>query len=400
MKRLRSVYDLWIANPIFCRWVDQIILSASVVVLFLAFKEPALVLGNWWSSYTSHWSAVLRYSAIFLITALAAFALTRLGAVHAAFRFDRMRRYPPVWLTALVTAFVLWIGHTYDVACWNGESLPDLSFTLVALCTGVLFAFACDEASTRRRSQYEASVRRVIRSGPLAKNPDEDILAWILNERPIHYPEDDRFGHRLPAQRIASLLSQPTCSSIGIVGPLGSGKSSLINLVVHYLSNPNEMPSRQQRAGFPADVITCKVDGWGRTSGTVAQKILSLAIEEVKKHVDCLSIVNLPENYRRAIGGTNSSAGAVIAALLHPSHDPISQLAELDNILSAADLRLVIFLEDLDRNVGDEIIGDEMPALLDRLRMLKQVSFVLAIGSDRLFSDVLIRICDHIEAVA
>jgi predicted KAP-like P-loop ATPase len=231
------------------------------------------------------------------------------------------------------------------------------------------------------------------------QDSDESILAWILNERPIRLPEDDIFGHRLPAQRIAALLSQATPSSVGIIGPLGCGKSSLINLIVHYLSHPAEM-SLDQQIPQSADIITCKVDGWGRASGTVAEKILSLAIEEVKKHVDCVSIVNLPENYRRAIGKANSPVGAVVAALLHPSHEPIAQLAELDNILTAAGLRLVIFLEDLDRNVGDEIIRDEMPALLDRLRMLNRVSFVLAIGSDRQFSDVLIRICDYIEAVA
>jgi hypothetical protein len=53
----------------------------------------------------------------------------------------------------------------------------------------------------------------------------------------------------------------------------------------------------------------------------------------------------------------------------------------------------------LDRNVSDEIIRDEMPALLDRLRVLGQVSFVLAIGTEQQYSDVLVRICDHVEAI-
>jgi len=112
------------------------------------------------------------------------------------------------------------------------------------------------------------------------------------------------------------------------------------------------------------------------------------------------AIVALPENYRQAIGDSKTPLGAAVAALLNASHDPVAQLRKLDNILAAARLRLVIFLEDLDRNIADEIIQDELPALLDRLRSLKQVSFVLAIGTERRFSDILIRICDHQEAIA
>jgi hypothetical protein len=62
-------------------------------------------------------------------------------------------------------------------------------------------------------------------------------------------------------------------------------------------------------------------------------------------------------------------------------------------------MRLIIFLEDLDRNVSDDMIRDEMPALLDRLRHLKNISFVLAIGTEHQYSNVLVRICAHVESL-
>ena len=56
-------------------------------------------------------------------------------------------------------------------------------------------------------------------------------------------------------------------------------------------------------------------------------------------------------------------------------------------------------LEDLDRNISDTLIRDEMPALLDRLHGLNNISFVLAIGTEQHYSSILIRICEHVESI-
>jgi hypothetical protein len=107
----------------------------------------------------------------------------------------------------------------------------------------------------------------------------------------------------------------------------------------------------------------------------------------------------VPTNYRKALEGGKTTWATIISALFHTSCDPIEQLEKLDDILCAADLRLLIFLEDLDRNTDDKIIRDELPSLLDRLRSLRNVSFVLAIGTERQYSNILIRICDHVETI-
>jgi hypothetical protein len=115
--------------------------------------------------------------------------------------------------------------------------------------------------------------------------------------------------------------------------------------------------------------------------------------------VDCLSIITLPANYRSALSSTKSPLATIIAALLNTDEDPIRTLERLDKILRAVKMRLVIFLEDLDRNCSDSLIRDEMPALLDRLRYLNNVSFILAIGTEDNYSKILIRICEHVESL-
>jgi hypothetical protein len=64
-----------------------------------------------------------------------------------------------------------------------------------------------------------------------------------------------------------------------------------------------------------------------------------------------------------------------------------------------SNLRLVIFLEDFDRNWTDSVIRDEVPALLDRLGQLQNVSFVLTVGTDQQFSEIMIRVCEHAESL-
>jgi hypothetical protein len=141
------------------------------------------------------------------------------------------------------------------------------------------------------------------------------------------------------------------------------------------------------------------VGGWGRSPGSVAHQILSLAVNKLQERIDCLSIITVPSNYRRALEGAKNAWASAIAVLLQTSRDPVRQLEKMDDILGAGGMRLIIFLEDLDRNISHVIIRDELPALLDRLRSLKHVSFILAIGTEKQSLDILTRICDHVETL-
>ncbi len=230
----------------------------------------------------------------------------------------------------------------------------------------------------------------------------EQLISWLEQETPIRSPSEDIFDFSIIARRIARLLKAKKMRTIGVVGSYGSGKTSLLNLTEHYLLHHESdgcSEGSEPNALFSGEIIVCRVDGWGRTKGSIAQQILAIALENTKTSVDCLSIIQLPANYSRAIGAMKWIGGPVLEALLHASYDPLAQITKLDRILAAAQLRLVIFLEDLDRNTSDEIIRDEMPALLDRLRAMRNISFVLAIGTEQQYSQILVRICDHVEAI-
>lgn len=69
-----------------------------------------------------------------------------------------------------------------------------------------------------------------------------------LNDKPIERPDDDQFGFSPFAEKFAQSIiknENPEGTVIAINGPWGSGKSSVINLVKHYLKEkikPNQSP--------------------------------------------------------------------------------------------------------------------------------------------------------------
>lgn len=393
-------------NATFRRWLDILFLSAFGVVFYFALRQPFSNLCGWIDHNTKSWSPLLLFSFTIVLVAGTALLLIRLGGLHREHTLKLTLKYPPAYFAALIAALVIGCVRIWNarqtIEFFKWDSVYTASFILICASTGVLLGFLLDWIESVRPTSDNQVLPRETRRLSLLNN-DKDLMQWVLEESPIHHPEEDLFDHAIPARRITKLLLQHRPSNVGIVGPYGSGKSSLMNLIKYYLLDDRSWLSSNLSGNSiisKDQIVLCRIDGWGRTSGSVAQKILGLAVEEVRCRVDCMAILAVPENYQKAIAGVKSGGGAILAALLKISHDPVIQLMKLDDILSAAGLRLIIFLEDLDRNVCDEIIRDEMPALLDRLRALTHVAFLLAIGTERQFSDILIRICDHVEALA
>lgn len=64
-----------------------------------------------------------------------------------------------------------------------------------------------------------------------------------FNDSPILIPEDDRFGIDGFAQALAQSfrnIHSPVGATIALNGPWGSGKSSAVNLIRHYLKSDVE----------------------------------------------------------------------------------------------------------------------------------------------------------------
>jgi len=145
-------------------------------------------------------------------------------------------------------------------------------------------------------------------------------------------------------------------------------------------------------------LIFVDVLGWGLDKQSAAEIILRQVIQGCADHVDCLALSNIPAQYSASIGHLSSWSKG-LSLLLSSAYDPMNTLETMNTVLKAINKRIVIFFEDLDRNWQGDDFWAEIISLLDRLKKLDRVSFVLAItGTDRL-SDIINRISEHIEIV-
>lgn len=282
------------------------------------------------------------------------------------------------------------------------KNIAALSAGVSALSIGAVLGFLYHYFDIIKASPLKAenAANGVRFKNSTESNTARAMIEWFMDESPIVSPEQDTFNQCISARRVSELLRNEKAVSIGIVGGYGTGKSSFVNLTEYYLKNNGSNKVHLKTSNPEEEFVLCRVNGWGRVYGTVAKQILTEAIESVKQYVDCSSIISLPEQYRKAIAGTNSLGGSAISSLFQCSHDPESQLCRLNHILNAARIRLVIVLEDIDRNLDENIIQVEIPALLDRLRMQGSISFIFSIGTEQHYSNILARICNHVEAIS
>jgi len=395
---------LMVGKPIARRWIYVILMSVCFFIPMVIFHLQILLVSETFEHFSHAWSPLLIFACTTLVSGLGGAVVFRLGGIHPNHRMMTMFRYPPVWVVSIgvVVAFFIYITTHYELF-YDGYLIIELFKSISAISLGLVIALLAEYIQSKRseRSTVSTILNGQIVPAPAAIDDNQFFRTWILREEPIQLPADDLFDHTILARRMARLLLGKETVSIALLGFYGSGKTGILNLTYRFLQDRRNLAPAPNNASqlFMGDLITVRVDGWGRGDGAIAKTILALAVEKVRHYVDCAAVISLPENYRQAIAGTQTVGGAVLAALFQTSYDPLIQLAKLDDILSATNMRLIIFLEDVDRNHDNAIIKNQMPALLDRLRALRNISFVISIGPSDVESLDVARICDYRVAV-
>ncbi len=221
----------------------------------------------------------------------------------------------------------------------------------------------------------------------------ESILEWIRIEEPIELDEDDYFGRKNFADRIASRLvdsddGTKAIKSIGLVGPYGSGKSSIVNLVKKKLETHRD-----------PEIWFCTVSCWGFSdSQATLEFILSKAVKTIGERMDCLPLKRLPQNYRAALSKLGSWADVILS--LFGDDDPEKQLQRIAPLLDAANAKLILVIEDLDRSQTKDFDVGQVLGTLQRIKSLKNVSFILSGHPDSAGAKIdFTKLSDHIETL-
>jgi len=401
-------------NQIIFRWLDLLILSLTAVLLCLFLLQTWITqLAQKVNEFSLNycWGVPLVFA--FFVGTLFWIILIKLGGfcLRKFFRIQTIFN-PPVWIFGIISFIIYCQVQSY--LKHNSQNIYKEFITaglsiIIFIISGV-FANVLDCVFNKCQTLTKSHKGPIRNDSENIKQIIEDpgrLIAWIQNEEPIESPFDDIFDLKIFARRITNILGSTPIKTIGLVGPYGCGKSSILKMVDYYVNNPDSFPynneythESQDKNRYPLEhIITCWVGGWGFREGKAVEHILQVAIKQLGKHTDCLSVSNLPGQYKKAIGDSGNILVKLINSLLCGWQSPLDILEKLDLLLIRIDRRMVIFLEDIDRNKRTDLFFNEITALLDGLKSLHNITFVLAIGEEHKGQEVLIKISEHIETI-
>jgi KAP family P-loop domain len=194
------------------------------------------------------------------------------------------------------------------------------------------------------------------------------LKVWFCQETAAVSDSTDLTFAKDKAKKIANQLTEIIEQNnaglrIGIVGSFGCGKSSIINLTLHYLG---------QKKICGAKPIICKISMWGCHSSASAQEyILEALLKETASHFDSSSFAPITEEWNNLTEGSGSGKLKMLKFLWAPQ--TFSQrLEELSILLKKLNYHLILVIEDIDRNDDREYCPKQIQALLERLKGRKE----------------------------
>lgn len=192
---------------------------------------------------------------------------------------------------------------------------------------------------------------------------DEEFEAWLKNDEAIDDPKQDYFGLHKLAERMARRLLEENKSHV-VLGQVGTGKTSLARLVERRLCH-DQRDSR---------LLFVRVSSWEFDTPTAAvHGVLKQIVETLASQVNVYPLRGLSQSYVRALSATGVP-GSLAASFLDPS-SPHQVLKQIEEVLAATDLRLVVWLEDAERFIGS---GNTDPhSKEERLRLLRSLTYGL-----------------------
>ncbi len=392
---------------IYQRWADLVFLLISVVAVGIVLCPLLDQVQLRVAPFLAPWG-LFGGAFVGLVAAVGVWvALQRVGVGLAVVgRRSKWWANPPVWWLGVV-AFVfcssLW--HC-AIAPQRQDILPYLvqaAGAVLLLGLGRLLAWVVTSVQSTvgvRPREARNAYGETHNLGELADRPEE-LIEWLKREEPIFHPDEDLFDMRPYARRIADLLRDKPLRTVALIGPYGCGKTGIAKMVRFYLDNKakpqNCLHPKEDR--FPVDdIIAVEVSGWGFREGTIAEHVLDRIVDEIAEHMDCLELVSIPRNYQRMLSGSGGWLGT-LCALVGARGNYGKILQKMDNVLLRANMRVVAFLEDVDRNVREETFLNEVAALLEQLKGLENISFVLAIGEKYQGQDIAAKLGERIEIV-
>jgi Arc/MetJ family transcription regulator len=350
------------ARLVLSRWLSVTACGAVAAALVLLFEPLALRLGEPIAS----WLGGLPPAEALVLVAVPTLAVCWAAGRKRWRGFLGLRffhSYPPLWVAILVGYAGFLLGHIWVYGVDSaGEQLSDVTWFLGAsprfirwpLLLGLpllaLLTFRRDVAALVAPADTDKLAAALARDF-------QSLRAWLCDDAEVTDPREDRFHRCQIARRIARRVraseADPTTA---IIGALGSGKSTIKNFVAHYLRREPK-------------ILMVDVSAWHFDSSEAAVGgILRALVRELGRHVNVLPLVGLPGEYAATIERAAGRYGA-FASLLRGLSQPAEVLRHISDIACAADLKIVLWVEDLERFSGADQLPEDGRAFREAERL-------------------------------
>lgn len=318
---------------------------------------------------------------------VAVLLLCRLLAEPIRLRNYRLRDfalYPPIWISAPIALLIVYIFE---------KKLPFLLYpplecaviqitispTLVILCVTIaLILYHWIKLYIQSRS---STPNQNIEN----EHGTSDEKHWINSgERPITTASEDLFSRTQMTDRVMDHIRKNE-RSIALLGPMGSGKTSILNLVFERIAQTN--PS----------ILVVKCDLWSaRTSEEIPQVIIAAIVNALDTVCDTIGIRGLPYTYRRLVAAEPSGTLHRIFSIENQTTS-LHKLDRVDDILEILDRRIVLAVEDLER-LPRSSDATHLSRFLWAIREIPRFSTIIAVDPQPVNKGFdFAKLCDSIE---
>lgn len=271
----------------------------------------------------------------------------------------------------------------------------------VFFCLYLLVTFLRTEFQ-KKQTEGENDGAEVNETLDLLTCTDDQFEKWITQERDektLDFFDREPYIARMleriqPAKNKTADKEVDTQRSKGqvLLGEFGSGKTTIVNLLEKEL-DPEWIVSRfdcWQRSGKPEEL---------------AAQLMEQIIHDVGQQFEVASLVGLPESFASALYGS-SHWWQLLDIWLRPD-TPEQVIERLDNLLKVNNRKLLLVVENVDRNEEREHFVNIIAAILDKLQQSKNLNHIDFIFSAdearldevRLDKELLYRIADYKEYV-
>jgi hypothetical protein len=280
--------------------------------------------------------------------------------------------YPPVWVAGLVGASLVvvavsWVEPVRDSVTLRPEGAVRLAaWSLLGAMGTVLLVAVVAGAVWYTRSRRYSDTRESERGSRLptaATLPTtlNALVEWLSDDDPVVTAEQDAFGHTRIARRIANRLAEDNPPAQALLGDLGSGKTTVRNLVREQL---------ERRADRAPHVRLVEVELWQyETTVAAVQGVISALVDALARDVSVLALRGLPESYAQAMSSAGGTWSALVGLVQGAGSAPVDTLEHIDRIATAVGRRYVMWIEDLERFTGHDVGAEAETTAADSERL-------------------------------